>query len=125
MQDLQKLTQKMKKHEEKKADKQGRRPELKRPRGTEDSTLKRTMGDAAQEKFRITYEARHIVKNYFNGEDPVGLQWKGALVVKGAVRCRLSNIKSEGTWRVTEECTFAGMKYKRIAGQSAGRCVQP
>ena len=33
--------------------------------GTEDSTLKRTTGDSAQEKFRITYEARHLIGNYF------------------------------------------------------------
>jgi hypothetical protein len=32
--------------------------------GTEDSTLKRTIGDSAAEKFRITFEARHIVGNY-------------------------------------------------------------
>ena len=77
---LQKLEEKVKEVEEK----QGRRPEVKRARGTEDSTLKRTTGDAAQEKFRITYEARHIVKNLLKGsEDPVGLQWQGALGGKG------------------------------------------
>ena len=61
---LKKLEKKMEKHGKKEEAKQGRRQELKRPRGTEDSTLKRTVGDAAQEKFRITYEARHILKNY-------------------------------------------------------------
>ena len=90
---LNKLEKKMEKQEKKEA-KPGRREELKRPRGTEDSTLKRTVGDAAQEKFRITYEARHILKGYLQGEavEPVGMQWQGALVVKGAVHCRLSNI---------------------------------
>ena len=53
------------------------------------------------------------------------MQWQGALVVKGAVHCRLSNITPEGTWRVTEKYVYAGKEYVRIAGQSAGRCMQP
>ena len=64
---LKKLEKKMEKHGKKEEAKQGRRPELKRPRGTEDSTLKRTVGDAAQEKFRITYEARHIPEELLGG----------------------------------------------------------
>ena len=123
---LQKLEEKVKEVEEK----QGRRPELKslkRPKGTEDSTLKRTTADAAQEKFRITYEARHILKNYLKGSEaePVGLQWQGALVVKGAAHCRLSNITPEGTWKETEVFVYAGKKIKRKAGKSAGRIMQP
>ena len=118
---LQKLEAKVKKVEEK----QGRKPELKRPKGTEDSTLKRTTGDAAQEKYRITYEARHLLKNYLNGEDPVGLQWQGALVVKGAVHCRLSNITPEGTWKESEKYVYGGRNFKREAGKCAGRVMMP
>ena len=119
---LQKLEEKVREVEQKK----GRRPEvksLKRPQGTEDSTLKRSMGDAAQEKFRITYEARHILKNYLEGSEAerVGLQWQGALVVKGAVHCRLSNITAEGTWKESEVYVYGGKTYRRIAGKSAGR----
>ena len=64
--------------------------------GTEDSTLKRTTGDSAQEKYRITYEARHIIGNYFGEGDPWEKNDKGALVVKG-VHARLSNIADDGT----------------------------
>ena len=46
---LEKIEKKMEEHEKKQEEKAGRRPELKRPRGTEDSTLKRTRGDAAQD----------------------------------------------------------------------------
>ena len=121
---LQKIEEKMKNVEENGGK---RRPELKRPRGTEDSTLKRTTGDAAQEKFRITYEARHILKNYLKGDaaDPVGVNWQGALVVKGARHCRLSNITPEGTWRVTESYVYGGKKYTCVAGKSAGRLMKP
>ena len=69
--------------------------------GTEDSTLKRTIGDAAQEKFRITFEARHIVGNYFGEGDPWEKNWRGALVVKGT-HARLSNISNEGCWSEDE-----------------------
>jgi hypothetical protein len=90
--------------------------------GTEDSTLKRTTGDAAQEKFRITFEARHIVGNYLGEGEPWEKNWRGALVVKG-VHARLSNISDERTWIEDEEFEYAGKTYKRYAGKSAGRIL--
>ena len=62
--------------------------------GTEDSTLKRTVGDSAQEKFRITYEARHLIGNYFGEGEPWEKNGKGALVAKG-VHASLSNIADD------------------------------
>ena len=66
--------------------------------GTEDSTLTRTVGHAEQEKYRCTYERRAVIMKYFDPEaaDPVALNWKPAIIVKGAVHCRLCNITDEG-----------------------------
>ena len=64
-------------------------------KGSEDSTLTRTIGDNAAEKFRITYEARQVIMKYFDEDDatePEAMIWKGCLVVKGATHARLSNI---------------------------------
>ena len=97
---------------------------LKAAIGTEGSSLTRTTGDATAEKYRITYEARHLVLNYFNGEEPVGMLWKGALVVKGAVHARLHNISAEGTWIKDEVFEYAGQVIRRQAGQSAGRVLE-
>ena len=83
--------------------------------GTEDSSLKRTTGDAAQEKFRITFEARHIVGNYLGEGEPWEKNWKGALVVKGA-HARLSNISDEGCWIEDEEFESGRILYRRVAG---------
>ena len=91
--------------------------------GTEDSTLKRTTGDSAAEKFRITYEARHIVGSYLGQGDPWEKNWRGALVVKG-VHARLSNISDAGTWVEDEECEYGGKIYKRTAGKSAGQVLR-
>jgi hypothetical protein len=68
-----------------------------KPAGVGDSGLKRTIGDAAQEKFRITVEHRAVVYGYFDPavEVPVGINWRYALVVKG-VHARLRNITMEG-----------------------------
>ena len=61
------------------------------PAGTEDSTLTRSTGDAAQEKYRCTYEARHVILKYADPEAaaPEALNWNGALVVKASVHARL------------------------------------
>ena len=91
--------------------------------GTEDSTLKRTTGDSAQEKFRITFEARHIIGNYFGEGDPWEKNDNAALVVKG-VHARLSNIADDGTWIKTEKYVYAGHEYTRYAGRSAGQVLR-
>jgi len=98
--------------------------ELKAIVGTEGSTLTRTTGDSDAEKYRVTYEARHVVLNYFNGGEPVGILWKGALVVKGAVHARLHNISEDGLWVEAEEYEYAGAIIKRDAGKSAGRVLE-
>ena len=91
--------------------------------GTEDSTLKRTTGYSAQEKFRITYEARHLIGNYFGEGEPWEKNDKGALVVKG-VHARLSNISDDGTWIENEEFEYGGKLYKRTAGKSTGQVLR-
>jgi hypothetical protein len=73
--------------------------------GTAGSTLTRQNGDATQEKFRITYEARQIIRNYFNKDlDPKGELWKGALIIKGC-HGRLDNISDEGSQNLQTQPT--------------------
>ena len=69
-----------------------------RKSGAGDSTLKRAVGKADAEKFRIAFEARHIIEGYFSDRDPEGSNWNGAVVVNG-VRCRL-RLKVPG-WSLT------------------------
>ena len=113
-----KMEEKMMKKRSAKLEKLG-----KKHAGTEDSTLKRTTGDSAAEKFRITYEARHIVGNYLGEGDPWEKNWRGALVVKGE-HARLSNISDAGTWIEDEEYQYGGKLYKRTAGKSAGQVLR-
>ena len=75
-------------------------------KGSEDSTLTRTTGDSAAEKFRITYEARQIIMKYFDEDEetePEGMIWRGCLVVKGATHARLSNISLGGLFSLLSE----------------------
>ena len=96
------------------------------PAGTEDSTLTRSTGDAAQEKYRCTYEARHVILKYADPEAaaPEALNWNGALVVKASVHARLQNISSNSTWLEDEEFIYAGRKIMRKAGKSAGKVLK-
>ena len=57
-----------------------------------------TVGHAEQEKYRCTYERRAVIMKYLDpeAEVPVALNWKPAIIVKGAVHCRLCNITDEG-----------------------------
>ena len=89
----------------------------------ESSGLKRGMAKAEQEKFRITYEARQFILNYFSlDQDPVGVVGKGLLVVHG-VHARLCNISESGTW-IQDECfEYGGKQFQRKAGHSAGRVL--
>jgi hypothetical protein len=77
--------------------------------GTEDSTLTRAIGDSSQEKYRCTFEARHIILNY---ADPAAeaANWRGALVVKGSAHARLHNISENSAWIEDEEYIFGGKK---------------
>ena len=45
--------------------------------GTEDSTLTRAVGDSSQEKYRCTFEARHIILNYADPATEAPLQQTG------------------------------------------------
>ena len=97
----------------------GKEPEAK------DSTLRRCSGDAADEKCRITYEARQLILNYLKpGTTPAGVVAAGALVVKG-IHARLHNIDAAGNWIESESFTYAGREYCRTAGKSAGRVLLP
>ena len=99
---------------------------LQKQGGTEDSTLTRATGDAAQEKYRCTFEARHIIMKYLDpaAEAPTAANWQGALVVKGSVHARLDNITEQGVWKRDEEYVFAGQRISRKAGKSAGRVLK-
>ena len=58
--------------------------------------VKETEGKATPEMFRLTYELRQVIHNYFDeSQEPKGSMWKGALIVKGA-HGRLDNISPEG-----------------------------
>ena len=82
------------------------------PKGTEDSTLTRAVGDATQEKYRCTYEARHVILHYADptADEPVALNWKGAHVVKASVHARLHNIGDNSRWLEDEEYIYGGRK---------------
>jgi hypothetical protein len=96
------------------------------PKGTEDSTLTRAVGDAAQEKYRCTYEARHVILKYADptAEEPEALNWKGALVVKASVHARLHNIGDNSQWLEDEEYMYGGRMISRKAGKSAGKVLK-
>jgi hypothetical protein len=96
------------------------------PKGTEDSTLTRAVGDASQEKYRCTYEARHVILNYADpsAEQPKALNWRGALIVKASVHARLHNISENSQWLEDEEYIYAGRKVSRQQGKSAGRVLK-
>ena len=49
---------------------------------TEDNAMRRTVGNASPEKWRCTYEARHLATGYLGAGDPSESNWKGALVVR-------------------------------------------
>ena len=58
--------------------------------------VKETEGKATPEMFRLTYELRQVIQNYFDeSQEPKGSMWKGALIVKGA-HGRLDNISPQG-----------------------------
>ena len=91
-----------------------------------DTTLRRGVGSAEDEKWRCTVEHRLVLKDYFKqGADPEAYNWRPALIVKTASHCRLSNIIAEGTWREDEQFEAAGKVVMRSAGRSAGRVLAP
>ncbi len=74
---------------------------------------------ASQEKFRVTFEARQGVKDWFKvGERPTGVIFPSILVLPG-VHARLSNIDAEGKWIQEEVFSVMGIEVKREPGGSA------
>ena len=78
-----------------------------------------------EERFRITYEARQLLRNVFaDPESPVlGVVGKGLLVVPGQW-ARLSNISEDGKFIEAEQFKVGSKTILRGAGTSAGRILE-
>ena len=83
------------------------------------------IGHANEERFRITYEARQLLRNVFaDPESPVlGVVGKGLLVVPGQW-ARLSNISEDGKFIEAEQFKVGSKTILRGAGTSAGRILE-
>ena len=84
-----------------------------------------TLGFSAEERFRITYEARQLLHQVVGGpEQPVlGSVGKGLLVVPGQW-ARLSNISEKGTWLKTETFRMGSKSVTHFEGQPVGRALE-
>ena len=82
----------------------------------EGQTQTRGPAKTGQEKFRITFEARQGVLNWFALEDPVGVVFPSIIVVYGA-HCRLDNLDDDGRFIEHEEFYVAGEKVVHKQGQ--------
>ena len=81
--------------------------------------------DAQSERWRITLEARQVVRGYFSQlEEPTGEVAKSLLVVPGAHAC-LSNIDSDGRFIRTMSFWWQGRLRTHQKGHSAGRLLAP
>ncbi|CAE7826855.1 unnamed protein product, partial [Symbiodinium sp. CCMP2592] len=82
-------------------------------------------GHANEERFRITYEARQLLRNvYGDPETPVlGVVGKGLLVVPGQW-ARLSNISADGKFIEAEHFKVGSKTILRGQGTSAGRILE-
>ena len=81
-------------------------------------------GNSADDRFRITYEARQLIYGLCNpDEPPSGDVGKGLLVVPGQW-ARLSNISEKGTWIKTETFQVGEKTITHSAGTSAGRALE-
>ena len=76
-------------------------------------------------RYRITYEARQVVLDYCKpgATEPKGVVWTG-LVLTGGVRCRLSNISSDGRWLKDELFRVRGKDVQRKKGEKVGNIMQ-
>ena len=86
---------------------------------TESQTPKRLLGHSAEERFRITYEARQLLHKVFaSPETPiVGSVGRGLLVVPGQW-ARLSNISEDGKWLRTETFRIGSKEVVHTKGAS-------
>ena len=82
-------------------------------------------GHSGEERFRITYEARQLLRNIFaSPEEPVtGSVGKGLLVVPGQW-ARLSNISADGKWLNTERFKIGAKEFVHSQGASVGRILE-
>ena len=83
------------------------------------------LGHSAEERFRITYEARQLLHKVFaSPETPiVGSVGRGLLVVPGQW-ARLSNISEDGKWLRTETFRIGSKEVVHTKGASAGRALE-
>ena len=83
------------------------------------------LGHSAEERFRITYEARQLLRKVFaSPETPiVGSVGRGLLVVPGQW-ARLSNISEDGKWLRTETFRIGSKEVVHTKGASAGRALE-
>ena len=83
------------------------------------------LGHSAEERFRITYEARQLLHKVFaSPETPiVGSVGRGLLVVPGQW-ARLSNISEDGKWLRTETFRLGSKEVVHTKGASAGRALE-
>ena len=84
------------------------------------------IGISAEDRYRITYEARQLLHNVYASQDQeiIGSVGKGLLVVPGEW-ARLSNISESGTWLSDESFKVGGKVITRTQGSSAGRIMLP
>ena len=83
---------------------------------------KRDAGFSEETRFRITVEARQLVRKFFSkdfDEEPEAQVYKTLVVVPG-VHCRLSNISEDGRWLADESFSYGGELIERKKGESVG-----
>ena len=85
-------------------------------RADEKVTQKRGPAKSGDDKFRITFEARQGVLNWFDSsQDPTGIIFPSILIVHG-IHCRLENIDDDRCWKEDEEFIICGEKVVRRKG---------
>ena len=85
----------------------------------------RQIADPQGDRFRITYEARQVLRGYFHEDfnsKPACSVYKVLVVVPG-VHARLSNISAVGHWFASESFWYKGHLVERVAGVSVGNIM--
>ena len=99
-------------------------PKKKQKKALPKAGAKTTLGFSADERFRITYEARQVLLQVLDEptKPVVGLVGKGLLVVPGQW-ARLSNISEDGKWIQTERFRIGAKEKVHSAGGSVGKIL--
>ena len=99
-------------------------PKKKQKKALPKAGAKTTLGFSADERFRITYEARQVLLQVLDepSKPVVGLVGKGLLVVPGQW-ARLSNISQDGKWIRTERFRVGAKEKVHSAGASVGKIL--